>query len=104
MGHSLTVANRMNLAAMTPRTELASTKYCLANPDEEYLVYLPDGGNVTVDLTAVSGSLLVEWLDPQTGETMNAGSTRGGERRELSAPFRGDAVLYLVRSESKSPT
>jgi len=33
MGYTLTYANKMNLAAMTPRNELASTKYCLANPD-----------------------------------------------------------------------
>src|SRR5262245_55206800 len=27
-----------------PHGELASTKYCLANPGQEYLVYLPEGG------------------------------------------------------------
>ena len=51
----------MNLAAMTPRSTLASSRYCLADPGKEYLVYLPDGGEVTVDLSAASGSLAVEW-------------------------------------------
>ena len=41
MGHTLAYANRMNLAAMTPRDDLASSGYCLANPGEEYLIYLP---------------------------------------------------------------
>jgi len=34
----------MNLAAMTPQGELASTKYCLANAGTEYLVYQPKPG------------------------------------------------------------
>ena len=38
MGDTLAYANRMNLAKATPRGDLASTGYCLANPGEEYLV------------------------------------------------------------------
>ncbi|MBM4048611.1 MAG: hypothetical protein FJ279_26205, partial [Planctomycetes bacterium] len=60
VGHTRSYATRMNLAAMTPRNDLASTQYCLANPGREYLVYLPEGGEVTVDLTAASGTLTVE--------------------------------------------
>jgi len=41
MGHTLTYANRMNLADMTPHNNLASTRYCLANSGTECLVYLP---------------------------------------------------------------
>ena len=40
MGMTLAYANRMNLVAMRPR-EIASSGYCLANPGEEYLVYVP---------------------------------------------------------------
>jgi len=103
MGHSLALANRMNLAAMTPRNELASTKFCLASPGEEYLVYLPDGGKVTVDLSAAKTALSVEWFDPGSGKTKRAKAVRGGARRDFTAPFRGDAVLYLHRAESTAP-
>ena len=41
MGQTLLVANRINLAAMVPRRDLASSGFCLANPGSEYLVYLP---------------------------------------------------------------
>jgi hypothetical protein len=41
LGQTLAVANRINLAAMVPRRDLASTGFCLANPGLEYLVYLP---------------------------------------------------------------
>lgn len=30
--------------------------YCPANPGNEYLIYLPAGGTVTVDLSAVNGT------------------------------------------------
>ena len=96
MGYTLAYANRMNLAAAVPRNELSSTEYCLANPGVEYLIYLPDGGNVTVDLSGASGKLAMEWLNPNTGERMSGGTTTGGGSREFTAPFNGDAVLYLI--------
>jgi hypothetical protein len=42
LGKTALIANRINLSKMVPRTELASTGYCLANPGAEYLVYLPE--------------------------------------------------------------
>jgi hypothetical protein len=98
LGYTLRYANRMNLAAMTPRSGLASTGYCLAGRAKgtaEYLVYLPSGGKVTVDLSAVKGPLAMEWSNPSAGKAATAGTIGGGARREFSAPFDGDAVLYL---------
>jgi len=95
MGYTLTYANRMNLAAMMPHNKLASTEYCIANPGAEYLIYLPDGGSVTVDLSDAQGELAVEWLNPSTGERISGGTTTGGGSREFTAPFNGDAVLYI---------
>ena len=46
LGYTLDYAQRMNLAAMVPRSDLCSSQYCLANPaadGAEYLVYLPAG-------------------------------------------------------------
>ncbi len=101
MGYTLRFAERMNLVAMTPQDDLASSKYCLANPGEEYLVYLPEGGKVTVDLSAAKSVLSAEWFDPSSGETKKAKAVRGGTRRNFTAPFGSDAVLYLVRTTSK---
>lgn len=80
---------------MTPRSDLSSSQYCLANPGREYLVYLPDGGEVTVDLSAATGALAVEWLDPRTGSVTPGEPAAGGARRRFQAPFAGDVVLYL---------
>jgi hypothetical protein len=95
LGYTLRFAERMDLAAMTPRNELAGSGYCLANPGREYLVYLPDGGTTTVDLSAASGPLTVEWFNPQTGDSQNDEALTGGGKRDFKAPFDGDAVLYI---------
>ncbi len=99
MGYTLRYASRMDLASAEPHNDLASTKYCLANPGVEYLVYLPDGGKVTVDLSAASGALTVEWFNPSTDETTSAEAVAGGVKQDFTAPFSGDAVLYITASE-----
>ena len=95
MGHTRAYAERMNLATMTPRNDLASTRYCLANPGKEYLVYLPEGGEGTVDLAAAKGKIAVEWFNPRTSEKHNGNIVDGGAKRSFQTPFEGDAVLYL---------
>jgi hypothetical protein len=98
LGHTLIFAKRINLAGMLPRNELSSTRYCLSNAGAaapQYLVYLPAGGTATVNLTAASGELAVEWFNPATGLAILGGTTQGGARRSFTAPFSGDAVLYV---------
>ncbi|HUU92156.1 MAG TPA: putative collagen-binding domain-containing protein, partial [Phycisphaerae bacterium] len=106
MGDVLRLARRMNLAAMTPQGKLASTGYCLAQASKESaecLVYLPDGGKATVDLSATPGPLVAEWFDPKTGKTVKDDSAVGGARREFKAPFAGDAVLRFTPSFRSNP-
>lgn len=100
MGRTRRFAETMNLARMTPRNDLASTAYCLAHPGEEYLVYLPAGGAVSVDLSGAQGKLAVEWFDPDRDVIRTAGPVRGGERRTLTAPFSGHTLLHLTASHS----
>ena len=95
MGHARRYAGRIDLAASRPAGELASTAFCLAVPGREYLVYLPDGGDATVDLSGVEGKLAVEWTHPITGQSTSGDAVAGGAKRTLNAPFDGDAVLYL---------
>ncbi len=122
MGRTADYADRVRLASMVPRGDVCSTKYCLIDLGKEYLIYVPSQGHlglglfdrlvlhrwlrwisqplgwnktVTVDLSAAPGPLGLEWFNPRTGQTMDAGITTGGERRDFTAPFTGDAVLYL---------
>ncbi|MBN2289164.1 MAG: hypothetical protein JXQ83_07510 [Candidatus Glassbacteria bacterium] len=98
MGYTKAFAERMDLAGMTPRGELASSGYCLAKTGAErpeYLVYLPEGGEVSVDLTGSPVPLAVELFDPARGVTTDVWQVHGGTRSSLTAPFAGPAVLYL---------
>jgi len=111
--------SRTNLAAMTPRSSLASTGYCLADPDREYLVYLPAGQSVSVDLTATLAgcwspgfslssqpkgctpaeefAYQARWFQPATGKWKAISNVAGGAHREFTAPFPAPAVLRLIR-------
>ena len=98
MGDTRRYAERMDLAAMTPQPELASTGYCLANIGTEYLIYLPEGGRVTLDLRGGEGAFAVEWFLPQVARTFpGAHPLTGGDYTVTEAPYTGDAVLYLSR-------
>ena len=99
MGHTRQYAQRMNLAKMTPSKEIASTGYCLANRGQEYLIYLPKGGAMTVDLSDATGQFIVEWFDPVKAEARRADLVRGGRRLSFQSPFQHDAVLYLRTSK-----
>ena len=83
MGHARRYAERIDLAASRPAGELASTGYCLAVPGREYLVYLPDGGAATVDLSAAQGQALRGVDAPDHGQ--DHPRRGGGWRRETHA-------------------
>ncbi len=94
MGQTRRFAERMELAAMTPQNRLASTRYCLAS-EKELLVYLPEGGNVAVDLRHHPRRFAVEWFDPVNDCTIEEPPVGGGSQRTFTAPFAAEAVLYL---------
>ena len=95
LGYARNFAGRMNLAAAVPRGDLASTGYCLAVVGSEYLVFLPSGGSVNVNLGAVTGSRTVEWFNPANGQTTIGSSVPGGRTSKITAPFSGAAVAYI---------
>ncbi len=95
LGYAARFAQQMDLAAMRPRNALASTKYCLANPGVEYLVYAPQGGEFSVDLTAVPHQATARWFDPKGGTLHKATKVRSGSTRKFQAKWQGDAVLHI---------
>jgi len=96
MGVARRLADRVDLAALEPRDDLASSGYCLAEPGREYLVYLPDGRGGTVDLSAATGTLRVEWVDPRTGASRPGDAVDGGATRAFSGPDASDWLLRLT--------
>lgn len=94
LGKTLQLAERLNLAAMIPCDKLASTKFCLANPGAEYVVFVPKT-NVDVDLSDTYKLFQVEWIHPSEGTVTRGELVRGGNKQSFQVPFSGPAVLYL---------
>ncbi|HET6514265.1 MAG TPA: DUF4082 domain-containing protein, partial [Thermodesulfovibrionales bacterium] len=95
MGQTLVYANKINLVAMIPRSDLSSTAHCLANPGNEYLVYQPTAGTIfSVNVSA--GTYNYEWFDPSSGSIPSTGRiTVSSDNHDFTPPFTGDAVVYL---------
>jgi hypothetical protein len=62
-------------------------------------VYLPDGGEVTVDLSATKDRFDAEWIHPTEGTIKPADPVSGGDKRALKSPLTGPAVLFLRKSK-----
>ena len=71
----------------------------LAEPGKRYVVYLPHGGAVKVDLSAATGSLTVRWFNPRTASFSPPSVARDGAPLEFRAPDDNDWVLILVKDE-----
>ncbi len=97
MGRTRLYAQQMNLNKCIPQNNLSSTKYCLADPGKEYLVYQPDSLKIfTVELK--SGKYNYEWFNPTSGIVAKMGKLKvGNGLHTFNAPFNGDAVIYLKR-------
>jgi len=97
MGHTARFAERIDLATMMPRGDLASTRYALADPGHEYLVYQPSRWPFTVNLSGASGTYEVRWFDTTSGKTKSSGTVRGDRTVSLWPPFAGGTVLHLTK-------
>jgi len=95
MGQTLALSRRINLARSTPRAELSSTGYCLAEPNVSHVVFAPEGGGLEVDLTAASSSFQGEWHNVASGMIAQADAVTGGAKRRLHPPSTGAVVLFL---------
>jgi hypothetical protein len=96
LGYTLMLSRRMDLINMVPKTDLATSGYCMANPGKEYLVYLPDSLEVTIDLTDFPGTYEIEWFDPANGVFRKDEIIVGGYKVRMTSPFETEgAVLHI---------
>jgi len=77
-------------------TDGGNTKFCMADPGKEYLVFSTSTGNLTINLSLAPGTYTVEWWNTDNGSVTSGSPIDGGNSRTLSVPFE-DAVLYLKR-------
>jgi hypothetical protein len=82
---------------MQPFCGVTGDAVSLAEPGKSYVIYLPHGGAVTLDVSGVSGSFTARWFNPRTGEAGSVWTVAGGVEQEYEAPDSEDWVLYLRR-------
>lgn len=110
LGYTRWLASQVDLKPMTPKPELASTGFCLANPGHSYLVYVPPAEGVSsvtrlfgllprsvrVDLSGVGGTFATEWFDPATASLKAGPQIHGGASRRVSSPFGSSGAVLRV--------
>ena len=96
MGDLRRYAERMDLAKCLPDPDITSTRYALASPGRECLIYQPNSGAFSVNLRAWSGNCHMEWFHPRERRVIPGDSISGGQSYQCEPPFSGDAVLYIT--------
>jgi len=97
LGAAVALGRELDLAASRPDRDAASTGHCLAQPGEWYLVFSPEGGGFSIDLTGDSRRFTAAWLDPAGAGRAAGGEVEGGGVRTLAPPSGGPALLLLRR-------
>ncbi|HIE08796.1 MAG TPA: DUF4038 domain-containing protein [Armatimonadetes bacterium] len=97
LGHLAGFAKEVPLWRMRPRPELVEVgrAFVMASGGE-LAAYLPDGGDVFLNLAGFKGSSVIRWFDPRSGKWIKEGRVEGGGTRRLRPPGRGDWALYLA--------
>jgi len=80
---------------MQPFSGVGNTAVVLAEEGQAYVVYLPTGGSVSLDLSAAKRPLTARWFNPRTGQAGEPFSVAGGKSVEFRAPDANDWVLPL---------
>ncbi|MEW4490625.1 DUF4185 domain-containing protein [Thalassoglobus sp. JC818] len=89
------------LWSIEPDNDLLSDRqqneaYAAADRGNAYVVYFPAGGDVTIDLTDTTASHIEQWIDIDTGEFGERKSLKGGGKRLLTAPGKGNWVVVIT--------
>lgn len=96
LGYTWMYAQKLDLNNMVPWGDLCSTTYCLANAGVEYLVYLPAGGPVSIDLKKEGEPFTIEWFSLDLGKAVEGSSVRAdGRMVTMVAPFQGPAIVHI---------
>ena len=71
--------------------------YTLVGPENLYVVYLTDGGNVKLDFRGISGSFMIDWLDVMNSEWKNGTLEEAGDLINLKVPGNGPWIAVVKK-------
>lgn len=87
-----------NADALVENPSHDNSAYCYAKPGEVYLVYLPEGGKRTLDLTGQVGEFTVAWFNPREGGKLQAADRlKAGGKVTVVAPDDTNDWLAVLR-------
>jgi hypothetical protein len=93
-GHMVDFFTSFDWWKTNPHDEFVNNgNYCLADPGKTYAVYLPRGGDVTIQLK--SGRYDVYWFNAFSGEKIDLPAVEGQSWTSPVAPDHNDWVLLL---------
>jgi hypothetical protein len=80
---------------LAPFTGITGNAVALAEEGKLYVVYLPYGGTIGIDLVAAKSRVNTRWFNPRTGAFQSATQIDGGRTITMAAPDASDWVLLL---------
>ncbi len=95
-----------NADELVGNPEHNTSRFCFAKAGDTYLVYLPNGGTTSLDLSGAAGEYDVQWFNPRTGGQLSSGSVQsvsGGSSVSLGDAPRDPGEDWLVVVRNKSP-
>jgi hypothetical protein len=111
LGAARRLSERVDLASLAPRPELASSDYCLSDGEACVLVYWPPPGHglrrwrpgswtLRVGLPGPPRAWRATWIDPETSESVaSRGLAAGATTTRLRRPRARALILELTRPE-----
>ena len=81
-----------------------SEHYCFAKTGDIYVLYLPNGGSGSINLSGQSGEYTIKWFNPRSGSSLLNGSKiqiNGGANRNFGNPPHSVAQDWVVLIEKK---
>lgn len=98
------IANAFDVFRAAPRNDLLGERevneaYCLAEPGKQYAVYFPNGGAVTLDVSATEGPLQIRWLDIDQSVWSEPETVTANGTLTLKAPGDGHRAVVVQSKE-----
>jgi len=91
---------KLPFSRMQPFPGVSDNAVALAEPGKIYVVYLPHGGTVTLDLGA-TGPFVGKWFNPRDGKVAAEVPVQGSGKQQFAAPDAEDWVLLLNTGSRK---
>lgn len=95
MGYLYDFFQKINWWAMQPDPFRVNKGYCLSGPSDEFVIYLPDTGTVTIDFSSESKTFQAQWYNPIDGNYSTITEFEGGNIQSFRSYYGHDAVLHI---------